>query len=162
MIGFVILREQLVAQGKWPELPHVPGLLGASTVVLIISSVPMHLAIVAAKRDNAPASRRMIALTIVLGVAFMILQTLAAVGWFRVAGDLWNDTPEARAAVSTFYVLTGLHGAHVLGGFIVLGLTYHGTYREGGVHPPSVARGAAYWHFLDVTWVCLFLLLIVW
>ena len=59
---------------------------------------------------------------------------------------------------TTFYTLTGFHGAHVFGGVIMLGVVlYRGTLGQFSArHHDAVEATSIYWHFVDVVWIALF------
>jgi cytochrome c oxidase subunit 3 len=132
---------------------HVPEHLlvaGALTTVLIISSVTMQLGVWAIRRGDRTAFLRATAVTIVLGITFL-------------AGQLWDYTQLGfgitdTAFGSTFYTLTGFHGAHVLGGAIMLSVVlYRGLAGQFSArHHDMVEATSLYWHFVDVVWIVLF------
>jgi cytochrome c oxidase subunit 3 len=184
VVGFVIVRLQLQRDGLWPtDLPGLPWWLGPSTLVLMASSGSMHFVQVAAQRGEgsggaeiargagtsggaAPAVVIRLALTLLLGVLFLAIQALAWREWTVAVHDRWDGSEGWRFALSGFYVLTGLHGLHVLGGLVALAVT---LARAVGVRPhrgaPELAhavRGCAtYWHFLGAVWLALVGLMIV-
>ncbi|MCU0306721.1 MAG: cytochrome c oxidase subunit 3 [Thermoleophilia bacterium] len=91
-------------------------------------------------------------LTILMGGTFLIIQLneYAHLGF----------TPQDTAFSGAFYSLTGLHGLHVLVGLIVLSLCLRRVYAADFTptnHTP-LAAGSVYWHFVDVVWVLLFIL----
>ena len=97
-------------------------------------------------------------LTTMLGVAFLASQT---VNWFAlVAAKL---TAKTNLYGFTFYMLTGLHAAHVVGGVIPLGVVtvraWRGRYSS-SFHP-GVRYCGIYWHFLAAVWLVLFIMLVV-
>jgi len=95
--------------------------------------------------------------TTLLGVIFLLLQTA---NWFVFYG---NEQLEGAALyVFSFYMLTGLHAAHVVGGLILLAVILRkaviGAYSP--AWHPGVEYVALYWHFLGVVWVVTLLLLL--
>jgi heme/copper-type cytochrome/quinol oxidase subunit 3 len=152
-LSFVILRNR---SGTWPppgiELPSFPLALTA-TLVLLLSSVVLHVASVRGRR-GAPGFAGLWALGLGLGLAFAALQT-----W------LWQDlltrgaSPDATMYESLFFGLTWVHAAHVTCALLALiwmqvGIA-SGRYGPHRISP--VSNVAIFWHFLDVVWVLTFL-----
>jgi heme/copper-type cytochrome/quinol oxidase subunit 3 len=153
LAGYLVVRLESEA---WPPpgMPPLPGILWASTGLLLLSSLTMHLALGAARAGRQVSLRNLLLLTALLAVAFLGLQGL---GWYRLAAA--QAPPGANLWAFTFYMLTGLHALHVIGGLLALGtvtgLALAGYYREPG-REQGVAALARYWHFLDVVWLILF------
>ena len=72
-------------------------------------------------------------------------------------------SPDVSLFASTFFTMTGFHGAHVLGGLILLGLVLYraATGQFSSKHHVGVAAVTLYWHFVDVVWIFLFGILYV-
>jgi cytochrome c oxidase subunit 3 len=127
-----------------------PELASVLTVLLVASSVTLQTGVRAIRRDRTRAMLVWLGLTILLGAGFLGLQLYdySLLG-FGVRDGIFG---------SLFYVMTGLHMAHVFGGvvFLVLvlvqGLGGQLTY----AHHDSMEAGSIYWHFVDVVWICLF------
>jgi len=137
----------------WPPngLPRLELLFPAiNSVILIGSSLPVHWARSAIERGNRSTLNRGIILTLVMGAVF-----LAGQGWeYSRAGF----SPSDGAYGSTFFTLTGFHGAHVLAGLVfllvVLVMSLRGRFspeRHFGVEAATM-----YWHFVDAVWIALF------
>ena len=140
---------------EWPPagLEHlhasVPGFF---TVLLLLSSVTMQMAVFAIRRGNVRALTRWTAVTIVLGVVFLCGQiydysTLD----FTIRDGVYG---------STFYTLTGFHGVHVSVGIIML-LAVVGMIsrdRIPGDRAEVVELVGLYWHFVDIVWIVIFTL----
>ena len=120
-----------------------------ATAVLIASSGTMHIAAGAAHRTDRVGAIRWLAVTAVLGALFLA-NTVSE--W--AAADFSIDS---HAYGSIFYILTGFHGLHVLGGILFMG-AIAGTIAGRSRAPagPTVEVCAAYWHFVDVVWVAVF------
>jgi cytochrome c oxidase subunit 3 len=161
IIAYVVVRLQLVAENDWkPEgAPGLPWLLLLSTFLLLFSSGTMHAAVLSARR-GFPAARvgGWMAVTCVLALAFLVSQVIAWIDLFE-ANLIFDESLYAW----TFYILTGLHALHVLCGLPPLVLTtrnaWRGDYGRDPVSRSGLFHCAAYWHFLDVVWVVLFLVL---
>jgi cytochrome c oxidase subunit 3 len=125
-------------------------LTGGLTLILILSSVSMQLAVNAIRRDDRTAFIRGTGVTVALGVVFLIGQIYD----YTQLGFGITDT----AFGSTFYTMTGFHGAHVLGGVIMLFVVlYRGSAGQfSAKHHDMVEATSLYWHFVDVVWIGLF------
>jgi cytochrome c oxidase subunit 3 len=144
------------AEGNWVEF-EVPHIFWYSSVVLIFSSIAMHWAYLAAKKDNFNTLKIAISITFVLGLAFL---------WMQVEG--WKDLVAqniyfvGNPSGSFFYVFTLLHGVHLVTGLIVLCATFISAMRL-KVHAKNLRRieiCTTYWHFLDILWIYLFAFLL--
>jgi cytochrome c oxidase subunit 3 len=126
------------------------GIPAVLTALLISSSITLQLGVAAVRRGRMDRLNRWLELTLVLGIAFLVLQ----------AYDYSQLNFGIREGVfpSLFYVMTGLHMAHVIGGAVLLGMVYVQA-RTGQLsmerHEP-VESAAIYWHFVDVVWIGLF------
>ncbi len=144
----------------WTPLQD-PSLLWVNTIILILGSVALQYARTAGSKGNAQGLRAGLVaggmLTwLFLGGQIMAWQDLLA------SGHLMTSNP----ANAFFYLLTGLHGAHLLGGLWVWARTVWRLWRaerdaaELGAIQLSVELCAVYWHFLLLVWVVLFGLLL--
>jgi cytochrome c oxidase subunit III len=156
MVGYLVVR---LRAATWPPegSPRLPGGLWMSTAVLLLSSLTMHLALRQAERGRTRALRNRLLATGFLGAAFLISHVL---NWSHLI-TAHHLPAQANLYAFTFYMLSGLHGAHVLGGLIPLGMTitraargaYTAEEHEGIVHM------SMYWHFLDAVWLVMFVVL---
>jgi heme/copper-type cytochrome/quinol oxidase subunit 3 len=123
------------------------------TVFLLASSPTMWLAGLGHKRDNPAAVRGWLLATIALGAVFLVGQ---GTEYWRLIQQ--NLTISRNVFGSTFYILTGFHGLHVLGGLILLmlllGLTWAGRYEQ--PRKSAVESIGMYWHFVDGVWIFIF------
>ena len=142
-----------VGQGNWhpPEGGHLDlPLAGVLTAVLLASSFTMQFGVWAIRRGDTGRLRMWTAITLALGVLFL-------------AGQLY-DYSQLGFGISdgvfgtTFYTLTGFHGAHVFGGVvgltIILARTLRGQFS--GRNHVAVEAVSIYWHFVDVVWIAVF------
>lgn len=147
----------------WEQTPVSP-FLWLSTALIVLSSFTIAFALRALRRHEGAAFRRWLGLTLALGIGFLASQLLA---WRQlVAGGFYlASNPHS----SFFYVLTGLHGVHLVGGIAGLAYVLSKALRSsagggrGEVRLRTLADVVAiYWHFMDGLWVFLFLLLFLW
>lgn len=139
----------------WPPFHDVvdPKTVGVATVVLVVSSGTMQLAVRAVHRHNLAAFRAWLAFTWALGAIFEGMQI--------VDYATRNFALGQSAYSSCFYVLTGIHFLHVLGGLAAMVFMYlrslNPRIRFGGHRSaPHVEMLSYYWHFVDVVWIGLF------
>jgi cytochrome c oxidase subunit 3 len=133
----------------WRPLP-VPGLLWFNTGVLIVSSAALQWALVAARRGRVDRVRTGLFAAGAFALAFLAGQLLA---WQRLIGA--GYFLETNPANAFFYLLTGVHGLHLLGGLGAWGETTVKVWRGFDVGL-SVQLCTVYWHFLLVVWLVLF------
>jgi cytochrome c oxidase subunit III len=152
MVGYLVVRLRAEA---WPPpgMPRLPSGLWVATAVIVGCSVTIHRALLAARRGLQQPMVRWLGATLGLGALFLILQ---AMNWW---GLITARMPmQANLYAFTFYMLTGLHAAHVIGGLIPLGVVTskarRGAYSAGS--HPGVEYSAMYWHFLDAVWLVMF------
>ena len=145
------------ADGNW-FVYHIPAMFYYSTTIIILSSATMQWAMIAAKQDNIPKLKLAITLTAVLGVIFLVLQYL---GW----GSLVNRNVYlvGNPSGSFFYIITGLHGLHIVSGVIYLLITLFAAYKC-KIHSKSIVyleMCATFWHFLGILWIYLLIFLLI-
>jgi cytochrome c oxidase subunit 3 len=155
LVGFLVLRMRA---DQWPPpgTPPLPGGLWVSTGLLIVLSLALVMATRAARVGNTSALNRMLGVSVLLAVAFLVAQIS---NWMRMAAH--SVLPDESLFVWFFYLLTILHAAHVLFGLVPLVLVTvrarAGRYTTGDhetIHPVGM-----YWHFLLVTWVAIMVVL---
>ncbi len=131
--------------------------LGAiNTVVLLCSSLTVALAVASIQRGKTRPLKTYLALTILLGLVFLVNKYLE----YR-AKFLHGITPQTSPFFSLYFVMTGLHGLHVLGGVIALSLVLFLAFRGrfSSTNYVLVEGTALYWHLVDIIWIYLFPLL---
>ena len=146
-----VMRMDLEA---WSSL-HLPPIVWANTGQLILASLFLHLAAAAARRGDGEGFRRDTMVAALATAGFLVGQLLA---WreLTVAGDGLATGP----AASFFYLLSGLHGLHILGGVAALGLM--AARRNTKRTPLRAGLCATYWDFLLVVWLGLLVLFLGW
>jgi cytochrome c oxidase subunit III len=139
----------------WRPVPW-PRLLWLNTGLLVLSSLALHLAREAARRGEAEAVGIGLQAAGVTAMMFLAGQVLA---WRELAEAGYR--PSTNPADAFFYLVTAVHGLHVLGGLVALGRTGLGLRRGLGMEAlrVRVELCATYWHFLLAVWIILFGLL---
>jgi cytochrome c oxidase subunit 3 len=141
----------------------MPRLLWLSTTLIFLSSISFEVARRSLKQGKARVYQRWLLLTVLLGLAFLATQLMS---WRQLVaqGIYVSSNPHS----SFFYVLTGAHGLHLLGGILALDFlllrSWRRRYEEDAVAKrQAIANAVAlYWHFMDGLWIYLFLLLFLW
>ncbi|SHI02859.1 cytochrome c oxidase subunit 3 [Ferrimonas marina] len=130
-----------------------------NTIILVISSVTLHFAHVGLEQNKRKALTAWLALTIVLGLAFLALQVEEYIHAYQEMGL----TLSSGIYGNTFFLLTGFHGMHVTLGTIMLIVMFFRVLK--GHFTPDNHFGfqatSWYWHFVDVVWLCLFVFVYV-
>ena len=142
-----------VANGiDWPPAPfELPKFVaGVNTAILVTSSFTMHWALQSIKRGNRAGLQAGLLLTFLMGLVFLLTQ---AREYSRV-----GFAPHDGAFGTIFYCLTGLHGAHVAVGLLLLLAAtvraFRGHYSSAAHH--GVEIPGIYWHFVDVMWIVVY------
>lgn len=128
--------------------------LGAiNTVVLLISSFTVAMAVASIQRGRTRPLNIYLLLTILLGLVFLVNKYFEYSAKFSHHIYPWTNT-----FFSLYFVMTGIHGLHVLGGVvalsIVLALALRGRFSS--TNYVLVEGTALYWHLVDVVWIYLF------
>jgi cytochrome c oxidase subunit 3 len=159
-----------VAQHVWPPTKYA-GLLdpfrlttesGAlnlilpATIVLLTSSLTCQIGLWAIKRDDRRGFLRAFVITLIMGVTFLLLQAFDYSVLMHEGLSMGSTT-----FGTTYFTLTGFHGAHVFGGVLMLGVVvYRGMAGQfSGRHHDMVEATSWYWHFVDAVWILLFTIL---
>jgi cytochrome c oxidase subunit 3 len=143
---------RVVSNDPWPahgtELPKV--VAGFNTAILLSSSLTIHWALTSIKNGNRFGLKAGILSTFFLGLTFLFVQ----VNEYIHVGFAPHDSAQG----SIFYGLTGLHGAHVTVGLILLGIVTVRAFK--GHYTPEEHRGVEvpgiYWHFVDIMWIVVY------
>jgi cytochrome c oxidase subunit 3 len=137
----------------------VPRLLWVNTGILLASSLTLEFSRRALSQHAAVNFIRWLVATGALGVAFLAGQLVV---WRELAarGVYLATNPSS----SFFYVLTGAHGVHLLGGVLALGYVAirAGRMARGRERRTALDLTAIYWHFMDALWIYIFFLLTRW
>lgn len=127
-----------------------------NTIILLSSSVTVHIAHTALKNDNRKLFNIWLGLTVALGITFVFVQAYEYYEAYHHMGLTLNSGIYG----TTFFMLTGFHGFHVcLGTFMLLVMFLRSVLKGHFKHDDSFGFEAAswYWHFVDVVWLGLFI-----
>ncbi len=147
------------AAGNWLEF-RMPDIFFFSTAVILISSMTLHGSYWAFRNGRESMYKLLLPITLILGVVFVIMQYQ---GWTYLydMGVVLDGNPGG----SFFYVISGIHAAHVLGGLFALtvALLHANTlpFKPGEKRRRRFQLVLHYWHFVDFLWLYLFLFLLI-
>ena len=143
----------------WPQQSDVFSLkyIAAMTFVLITSSATMANAVNDAKDGNHRRALTFVMLTALGGLAFLGMQAYEWTHLIREGATLTKNPWGDASFGSYFFLLTGLHGTHVLTGVIIL-VTTAARLGQGLTKAEGVEMAGLYWHFVDLVWVFIFTL----
>ncbi len=143
------------AEGNWLYF-ELPNLFWTNSAILIISSATMHWAVLSARKDNLSMLKIAISITTVLGLTFLVMQVWA---WQElVVNGVFFAGSESNPSGSFLYVITGMHGVHIVSGvvFLLIALYSVFTYKIHSKNMTRLEMCATFWHFLDILWLYLF------
>lgn len=148
-----LLTPEQVAAGVKLEVEFALPFI--ATILLVLSSVTIQLGVWSIRKGDRTALVRWLIVSIVLGLVFLVAQIYDYSQLHFRADDTVYGT--------TFYTLTGFHGAHVAGGVIfmmvVLARSMAGQFSA--ARHEAVEACSFYWHFVDVVWIALFTVLYI-
>jgi cytochrome c oxidase subunit III len=147
--AFIVKSNQV----GWQQI-QLPRIFWYSTATILISSLTMHFAVQSFKQREMNRYRLLLALTLLLGAVFIVLQ------WFGFK-QLWYSGVQFKGSSGAgqfLYVIAGLHGLHIVAGLLALMVIFvrslFGRKKMYGNTPVQIM--ATYWHFVDVLWIYLF------
>ena len=147
------------AVGNWLEF-KIPDIFFFSTAVILLSSLVLHLSYWAFRNGRPGLYRLALPLSLLLGIVFIVLQYK---GWLALysIGVALDGNPSG----SFFYVISGIHAAHVLGGIFALSVAtmnaFSLSYKASEKRRRRFQLVVHYWHFVDFLWLYLFIFLLI-
>jgi cytochrome c oxidase subunit III len=156
MVGYLFIRTRVESPAFGAV--HLPTALWGSTFILMASSVTMHMALDAVRQEKQVKFRQMLILTLLLSVGFVLIQFPSLYKLLNVHFELLTQQERAYYYGLIFFMIV-VHALHVVGGMIPLGVITHKAHKGAYDHEAygPVKYTAAYWHFLDVVWLVMFL-----
>ncbi len=145
------------AAGNWLEF-SIPTIFYVNTLVIVVSSLTLHAAYVAFKREASGAYKILLTISFLLGIAFLVLQYL---GWEELAA---SGVPlRINPSGDFIYAISWLHALHVVGGLAALMVTLVMAYairlRRTNARQLRLELVLTYWHFVDALWIYLIVFL---
>jgi heme/copper-type cytochrome/quinol oxidase subunit 3 len=152
--AYLLYRDKSVT-GPYPEDIFDIPFTSVSAFQLLMSSVTMVLALSAIQRGNVQAMRLWLLATAFLGLLFVSGQAYEFTTFYHEGLHL-----DTNLFGTTFFVLTGFHGAHVTIGILIL-LSLFAVSLRGRIQQKdslNVELAGLYWHFVDIVWIVIFTL----
>lgn len=144
-------------EGPWLEF-EMPGQFWYSTIVILLSSITIQAAYFLAKKDSLAAVKALLAITFLLGLGFLATQWMA---WKQlVANEVYFV---GNPSGSFIYVLSGVHGFHIIAALIFVLATLISAFRY-KIHSKKMTKlemCVTFWHFLGAVWVYLFVFMMM-
>jgi cytochrome c oxidase subunit 3 len=152
-VGLLLIRFYMQGSFRPEELNQTLGL--CITAILLLSSFTANRSEILISRGNRSGFLRYLGVTLVLGLVFLVF--VVAVEW----PEVYHFAPPSTGYGTVFYALTGMHAFHVLTGLLVL-LVVFMQARRGRYSPQDywgAQGGIIYWHFVDLVWVFVYMVL---
>ncbi|MBC8202298.1 MAG: hypothetical protein H8E91_00555 [Planctomycetes bacterium] len=148
VLAIVVIRTQVE---NWPQLPPVPSALWWSTGAILLSTIAMQ------KIKQEWHGVWMWSVSVLI-LTFLGLQVVAAMQWHHELTTVGQNENVVAIARMALYVLMFLHGMHVIGGLVPLGLvaTRHGYAK----HKTLVPLLVTYWDFICCIWILFFIVIL--
>lgn len=153
--AFVVSKARV----DWLKDFELPTAFYYSTIVIIASSVTIHLAKKAIQKDNKSRTTIFLLSTLALGILFVVLQFA---GFRQIVENGYYFTGSESSITTTFlYIVTVVHLIHLAGGLISLLIIIYNHFKQkyNSSQTLGIELGAMYWHFLDFLWIYLFVFL---
>ena len=144
-------------EGNWLSF-DIPVMFAISVAIAILSSISIQWAYAMAKKDELLKLKTALFITIVLGLSFCASQWM---GWQALVAN--NIHFVGNPSESFFYVISGVHLAHMIGGILFLIVVIFKTFQF-KVHKKNLLTinlCVTYWHFLGLTWIYLYFFLLL-
>jgi cytochrome c oxidase subunit 3 len=153
--AYVVSKER----PDWISTFEIPQAFYISLALILASSITIHFALKAIRKQQNSLGLFLLVATFILGVMFVVFQF---VGFSEIIQNGYNFTgPTSSITTSFIYLVVLLHVAHVFAGLISLLVIIYNHYKlkyENG-KTLGVELAATFWHFVDVVWIYLFLFL---
>lgn len=152
--ALVLLRSGAESWPNQSEIVNIP-LATLNTAVLISSSVTMVMAWASLKLNDFAKYKLYMGLTFLAGVGFLVIKTIEYNEKFT-----HHYYPSTNNFIGIYFLMTGLHAIHVIGGMVVNGFLWGPGAKMWKTHPEQftnrVEVAGLYWHFVDLVWIFLF------
>jgi cytochrome c oxidase subunit III len=143
--------------GNWLQFT-IPYHFYVSTTLVVLSSIALHIGYNAYKRKEMMKYKNLLLVSTLLGIGFVVFQYLGWVNMFAQGVDL-----KANVGGSFFYLITGTHAMHVLGGITVLLISSLNAWSAPITYTESrrnrIEMCLHFWHFLGGLWIYLLIFL---
>jgi cytochrome c oxidase subunit 3 len=145
------------AEGNWLDY-ELPAIFWINSGIVVLSSLFLHFAYLAAKKDNLSGVRVGVVLAVLFGISFLVGQ------WYSWVAMVDREVFFVGNPSGSFlYVFTGLHAVHLISGviFLIIVLISSFKYEVHSKSMISMEMATTYWHFLAGLWLYLFMFLLL-
>lgn len=158
---FVALTSAYIvkhAAGNWLEFP-IPNIFYVSTAIIVLGSITLHTSFISYKKGNEKMYKGLLVVAFIASIAFVVCQYYGWQELFGMGVDL-----KGNVSGSFFYLITGVHAAHVLAGVaailvaLISAFTLKFKYSEKRKNRFELVLH--YWHFVDILWIYLLFFLL--
>ncbi len=160
---YAVYRTRYVEQFHTAAASFDTGLGAINTVVLITSSLTMAFAVSAVRKGDRRRSVSALFLTILFGMGFLVIKFFEwkakiTLGLFPGAVEMFQLPQGEVIFYSLYYVMTGIHGLHVMIGVLVLVGMMFLLVRKKITEKDfiKIENAGLYWHLVDIVWIYLF------
>lgn len=157
--AYIVSKGIETERGAWHFFTMPKTLLLLTTGVLVVSSVMLHIGVLGARKGDFRRTKIGFGLTGLLGLIFLVGQVLA---WRLITNEGVLFGGAGSNSGNYFYILTAVHGLHIVAGLGFLGYVYAGLmtnkYKPGRI--VAIENCATFWHFLGLLWI--YLLIFLW
>lgn len=147
------------AAGNWLDFA-IPNIFLVSTVILIVSSIALQISYNSFKKGIEKRYKLFLVIAFVLGIAFLVTQYN---GWMTLFG--WGVHFGVNPSASFFYVITGVHAAHLLAGLTTLVVAmihaFSLDFNVSEFRRNRFQMVLQFWHFLGILWIYLYVFLLM-
>ncbi|HZP55218.1 MAG TPA: cytochrome o ubiquinol oxidase subunit III [Candidatus Saccharimonadales bacterium] len=149
---YAVLRNNTYGGPSGQVIFSLPFVL-LETLILLTSSFSIGLAWLAAQKNNKQLVLKLMAVTILLGAAFLVLE-LREFNHLAAEGNSWRRS----AFLTSFFTLVGTHGLHITAGLMWMAVMWLRIYKYGLFKSSlrKITMLTLFWHFLDVVWIFIF------
>jgi cytochrome c oxidase subunit 3 len=157
--AYIVSKGLELERNAW-HFFKLPNMLWLTTLVIVVSSVLLQIGVSGARKGDFKRTRIGFGLTGLMGLVFLVGQVFA---WQQMTSEGILFGPGGSNASNYLYILTAVHGLHIVAGLLFLGIVYFGlvTGKFGPGKIVSIENCATFWHFLGLLWIYLFLFLLM-
>ena len=150
--GYIVRK----AQGNWQSF-DLPAEFYASTVAILLSSLTLIVALRSFRDRKMQLHRSMVTLTLILGLAFTVLQYIGFADLYHQLK--WSNNVSFQYLI----VIVLVHALHIIGGVVALFILFFKTFsrRTKTYSSTGLEIVSTYWHFVDILWIYLFLFFVM-
>lgn len=156
LMGYLFMR---FSSSEWPNPSEIfgIGLVTVMTTILLLSSASLAMAVGTAHKGDRNATLKLMLVTVIGGTLFLGMQAYEWTHFIQAGATPLSNPYGPPMFGGSFFVLTGMHGLHVLSGVIYLAVVTLRVYQN-RFSGDFVEKAGLYWHFVDLVWVIVFTL----